>query len=151
MLQKFKEIAKRQLTQGTSPKALALTFAAAFVLGTFPILGATTFLCFVAAWILGLNQPLIQAVNYALSPLHIILIPVFLKLGQVMFRAPAFVTDPMELQKQFREDWVLFLQRYGWAGVHAAVVWALIMPPLGVAVFFLLRPFLEKMKRAKST
>ena len=47
----------RQLTQGVSPARLALALALGIVLGTLPVLGATTVLCALAGVTLRLNQP----------------------------------------------------------------------------------------------
>ena len=75
----------RWLRQGMSPRRLALTLALGFAIGCIPVLGVPTVLCAGLAVLLGLNQPAIQAANYAAMPLQLILIVPFMRLGKWMF------------------------------------------------------------------
>jgi hypothetical protein len=87
-----------QLRQGITPEQIALTLALATVLGIFPILGATTILCGTAALLLRLNQPLIQAANYLLTPLHLALLLPFYRAGETLFsneHVPIFSVDEL--------------------------------------------------------
>lgn len=59
---------------GISPERISLGMACAIVLGVFPVLGATTILCGLAAIIFRLNLPATQLVNYLVYPLQIMLI-----------------------------------------------------------------------------
>ena len=52
------------LRQGITPEKIALSIALGAVLGIFPVLGSTTLLCAAAAFILRLNMPAIQVVNF---------------------------------------------------------------------------------------
>jgi len=52
------------LRQGITPEKIALSVALGAVLGIFPVLGSTTLLCAAAAFILRLNMPPIQVVNF---------------------------------------------------------------------------------------
>jgi uncharacterized protein (DUF2062 family) len=136
-----------QLTRGVSPTGLALTCCFAFIFATFPLLGFTTLLCFLAGTFLKLNQPLIQALNYLMAPVQLILIPVFLKIGEWLVGAPPVSIHPKEMLTQFATDWRLFLSHYGMAGVHAIFAWSLIAPVAGAGLFYLTRPIFEKLKR----
>lgn len=69
------------LRQGMSPRRLALTLALGFAIGCIPVIGVPTVLCAFLALLLGLNQPAIQAANYAAMPLQLILIVPFMRLG----------------------------------------------------------------------
>ena len=147
MIKKFKEVVSSQLTQGVSPHSLALSCALAFVLGTFPIVGATTIIIFFVALYLSLNQPIMQALNYALTPVHLILLPVFLRIGEWILNEPPITINPLTMVSQFTSDWRLFLSQYGMAGLHAVLAWALIAPVVGVVIFYSLRPVFEKIQR----
>ena len=73
-----------QLRQGVSPEALSLTVVLGLVIGTIPILGSTTMLCAGAAILLRLNQPLMQAINYLVYPLQLLLYVPLLMMGARM-------------------------------------------------------------------
>ncbi|HUH64760.1 MAG TPA: DUF2062 domain-containing protein [Terracidiphilus sp.] len=69
------------LRQGVSPRRLALTLALGFAVGCLPVVGLPTALCVVLALVLRLNLPAIQAANYAVMPLQLVLIAPFVRLG----------------------------------------------------------------------
>lgn len=69
------------LVQGVSPRRLAFTLSVGFVLGCIPVIGVPTGLCVLVALVLRLNQPAIQAANYAAMPFQVALIVPFARLG----------------------------------------------------------------------
>ncbi len=69
------------LKQGISPRRLALTLALGFAIGCIPVLGIPTVVCAALAMALRLNLPAIQAANYAVMPLQLVLILPFVRLG----------------------------------------------------------------------
>jgi uncharacterized protein (DUF2062 family) len=69
------------LSQGISPRRLALTLALGFAVGCIPVIGIPTVLCAGLALVLRLNLPAIQAANYAAMPLQLTLIVPFVRLG----------------------------------------------------------------------
>ncbi len=69
------------LCQGISPRRLALTLALGFAIGCFPLIGIPTVACAALAFALRLNLPAIQAANYVVMPLQVILIVPFVRLG----------------------------------------------------------------------
>jgi uncharacterized protein (DUF2062 family) len=73
------------LRQGVSPRRLALTLALGFAVGCIPVVGLPTALCAMLAVALRLNLPAIQAANYAVMPLQLILIAPFVRLGGWLF------------------------------------------------------------------
>jgi uncharacterized protein (DUF2062 family) len=70
------------LSQGISPRRLALTLALGFAIGCIPVIGIPTVLCATVALALRLNLPVIQAANYAAMPLQLALIVPFMRLGR---------------------------------------------------------------------
>ena len=136
---------RHQLTQGVSPKALALTLALALALGTFPVLGSTTLLCFLFGLVFSLNQPLIQALNYILYPLQIVLLPVFLNSGQRLFQEPEMVFDIQALMNEFRADPGQFFAHYTVAGLHGIVAWMFVMPLISFFVYFVAYSLIRKL------
>ena len=69
------------LSQGISPRRLALTLALGFAIGCIPVVGIPTVLCAALALALRLNLPAIQAANYAAMPLQLVLIVPFVRFG----------------------------------------------------------------------
>jgi uncharacterized protein (DUF2062 family) len=70
------------LNQGISPRRLALTLALGIGVGCIPVVGVPTLLCAALAFAFRLNFPAIQAANYAVMPLQLLLIVPFVRLGQ---------------------------------------------------------------------
>ncbi len=80
------------LSQGISPRRLALTLALGFAIGCIPVVGVPTVVCAALAFAFRLNFPAIQAANYAVMPLQLVLIVPFVRLGQRLLpSAPGFV------------------------------------------------------------
>jgi uncharacterized protein (DUF2062 family) len=135
-----------QLRQGITPEKIALTLALGGTVGLFPIIGATTVLCALAAWRLKLNQPIIQLVNYLLYPLHLLLLLPFYRAGETLFRQPHVpIFSIHELLHRFHADPLRFFADYGMVGLYGVVVWCLIAPPVAALLYLLLRRPLRAM------
>jgi uncharacterized protein (DUF2062 family) len=80
-LEKMRLRAAVYLRQGVSPRRLALALALGFALGCIPIVGLPTALCAMIALAFRLNQPLIQAANYAAMPFQLALIVPLARMG----------------------------------------------------------------------
>ena len=149
MLKKFKELFHQQLMQGVSPRELALTCSFAFMLGLFPMLGTTTLLCLLVGMYFKLNQPALQILNYLITPLHLLMIPTFLYIGESILGIPHLKIDLLSIPAEFVHDWRAFMANYGFAGLHAIFAWALITPGISVIIYFLSKKAFESMKRKK--
>ena len=77
----MKQKAASWLVQGITPRRLALTLALGFAIGCIPVVGIPTALCALLALALRLNLPAIQAANYLVMPLQLVLIVPFVRLG----------------------------------------------------------------------
>ena len=89
----FENRVRGWLSQGISPRRLALTLALGFAIGCLPVIGIPTALCLVLALALRLNLPAIQAANYAAMPVQLVMILPLVRLGGRIFGAsslPAF-------------------------------------------------------------
>jgi uncharacterized protein (DUF2062 family) len=144
---------KTQLRQGTSPRMIAVTVAAGCVLSVFPILGSTTILCAVIAAAFGLNQPLIQTVNYLLYPAQIALLFPLYRAGEWLFQQPPVPLFSLtELTARFWNSPGQFFIDYGLVAVYGIVAWALIaLPTFGLLVLTLhapIRTLAARMRRA---
>jgi uncharacterized protein (DUF2062 family) len=114
------------LRQGTTARKLAATCALGVVLGIFPVYGSTTLLCFAVAIPLRLNLLLIQAVNYLLTPLQLLLILPFLHTGNWLFGISSLPFGLSELVEMARVDFWIFMRLAGMSVLAGMVVWALL-------------------------
>jgi uncharacterized protein (DUF2062 family) len=132
-----------QLTQGASATSLSWAIAAGALFGIFPILGSTTMLCVLAGLLFRLNHPVIQAVNWVVYPLHLLLIPFFIRVGEwVCGAAPISFSIPRMIEL-FGESPGLFFQKFGMTCWHAIAAWAVIAPLAAVLIVTAVRPFLK--------
>ncbi len=134
-----------QLRQGITPEKIALTLALGFMLSIFPLLGATTLLCGLAAIALRLNQPIIQLVNFLAYPLQLALLIPFYRAGESLLGRPPVPLNIPLLFERFSADVGQFLKDFGMIAVGGVLVWAIAAPILIVAGYGLLRPFLRSL------
>jgi uncharacterized protein (DUF2062 family) len=143
------------LKQGTSHEKIALSIAIGTALGIFPILGATTVLCTLAALILRLNLPAIQLVNFLVYPLQLLLLVPFLRVGGWMFGDQRFSQLGNEMIDLIRSDvWGSFGMLWDLT-VYAVVLWLILSPLITITLYRVLKPALmrlplEKLSHEKS-
>lgn len=140
-----------QLTQGTDPKKIALTVAVGVAAGLFPFLGFTTLLCFLVAFVLRLNQPIIHVVNQVLWPVHLTMIVVYVHFGAWIYGAETLPFDPSEVPHLFVHSQHEFWARFGLMGLHAFTAWLITVPLIVTALFFPLCPVLRRLARMYPT
>jgi uncharacterized protein (DUF2062 family) len=138
-----------QIIQGVTPQKIALTIALGLSLGIFPILGTTTALCSIAAIGLKLNQPIIQMMNWIISPLQLSLILVFIRMGEWIVHVPLISFSLPQLIEKFHQSPSQFFREFGMAGVHGIIAWLLIAPFLTLMAYAVLLPLLKKLATVK--
>jgi hypothetical protein len=130
------------LRQGISPRRLAFTLALGFAIGCIPVVGIPTLLCAALALSLRLNLPAIQAANYAVMPLQLLLIVPFVRFGGWLtasrprhaFQAGALLhIPPARLAAQM-----------GWMAGQALLAWAVIAVPAVLLITFALTRLLRR-------
>lgn len=117
-----------QLKQGADPDKLAWSVSLAAAVALFPVMGSTTFLCGLVGAALRLNHVAMQTVNYLLYAPQLLLIPVFIRLGEKIMGAPPIEIDLGAMKTQFLESPSAFFGEFGMAAVHGIVAWAIIAP-----------------------
>ncbi len=115
---------------------LAITCALGAVLAVFPVYGGTTLLCFVAAIVFRLNVVVIQAVNYALTPVQLLLIVPFMQVGIALFDLPAKSLQYNGLADRFQDDFSSLISEFGGALLGGIVVWLVIAIPAFFVLFY---------------
>jgi uncharacterized protein (DUF2062 family) len=139
------------LAQGLAPRELALCMALGAGIGLFPVLGVSTPALTVLALWLRLNLPAIQLVSYLMSPLQLVLIIPFVRLGETIVGAepqPLTIEAGLELIANGVLEAIITL----WDAIlHAAIGWVLIGPVFIYVIYRLLIPVLERaLARLKS-
>jgi uncharacterized protein (DUF2062 family) len=139
------------LTQGVTPDKLAATLAVGSVCSMFPFLGTTSALNLGVGLWLRMNQPILQTLNQLLGGVHLLMILVYVRLGEWLWRAPAEEKFSVrEMISAFAElSFRDFLTQFGWAGLHALTAWALTAPLLLAAVYFPLRPVMRRLAQIR--
>ena len=131
------------MRQGVTPEKLALSLSLGTAIGLIPILGVSTALCAMAAVFLKLNMPAIQLVNYLLTPLQVVLIIPWLRLGELLVNAPRFPVT-LESALALRSHGTLSaVQVLATAIVHATLAWIALAPLVALVLYFIFKPALR--------
>jgi uncharacterized protein (DUF2062 family) len=147
----IKAILLGQIRQGTSPHELALSVSIALCAALFPLLGTTTLLCLVIGHFKKLNHPALQSVNYLLSPVQLVMIPIWLRIGEWLTRSPPVSLNLRTFVPEFFQNMPLFMAHYGVAALHAILAWSLISPLLGYLSYRVTLPLLRRVSRGPLT
>ncbi len=132
------------LKQGLTPRDLALTIALGTTLGTFPIIGSTSLLCTAASLALRLNLPAIQSVNWAVSPLQLVLLIPLFNLGSSVFGGAGVTLSLPELIGRMRTDLFATIAEFFWITVQAIGVWSMVAPVAALTVFLITFPLITR-------
>jgi len=136
---------RAQLTQGVTPDQLALTVAVGTACSVLPFLGFTTLLNIAVGLWLRLNHPILQTVNYLLGAVQLALILVYVRAGELIWRAPHLPLSLSQLTADFRADPRGFFGRFAWTGVHAGTAWLISVPLIVGVLYFSLRPAMRRL------
>ena len=137
------------LSQGVSPRRLALTLALGFAIGCIPVLGIPTVLCSALALSLRLNLPAIQAANYVAMPFQLALIVPFVRLGRWLVSAdPAQALEPGAL---LHLPSVHIAARMAMLAGQALLAWLLVAVPVVVLLTLALTRMFRRIPAIGST
>ena len=142
---------KQQLIQGVTPQRVTFTLGIGTVCSLFPFLGLTSLLNLGVGIALRLNQPILQVFNQLLGPIQLVLILVYVRMGELIWGATEHQFSITEMVTSVAElSLVEFLQTFGWAGIHALTAWILTAPLLFALVYFPLRPVIIRLGQLKT-
>ena len=155
MKHRFKIILKNKVTdplisflrQGLTPEMLSRTIASGLLIGTIPIPGTSTLLCTALSLGFRMNLALIQLINYLVFPLQILLFVPFYTIaskisGKVMFFKMSEITT------QFAgNNWQNASIDLLWLAGTSVLVWLLIMFPVSLTVYFIMKPVMKRFVR----
>ena len=129
LLRLFQRSLQKFLSSGRSPGKLALTLALGVTIGILPLLWGTTLLCAAAAALFRLNPVGIQAVNYLVYPIQLLLFVPFSRMGERFF--------PISLHFAIPANGSLcsYLARAGMSNIKAIGAWGVVAPFLAVILY----------------
>jgi len=133
-----------QLKQGVTPDRIALTLAVGTACSLLPFLGFTALMNLGVGLCLRLNQPILQTLNQILGPVQVVLILVYVRIGEKIWGAPEMPLSIGQLIASFKDDPGGFFVRFGWTGVHAATAWGISVPVMVAAIYFPLRVVMRR-------
>jgi len=132
-----------QLKQGVSPNTLASSLAVGILIGIFPLIGISTGISFIVAYIFRLNHIAIQIANYAVYPLQFLLAVPFYRLGEWLFQIDPIPLNLLLIVEHFTNHFIEALQKYGATGLRAVVVWGLIFTPVYFLIYYAILKLLK--------
>jgi uncharacterized protein (DUF2062 family) len=138
------------LKSGLAPEKIALCIVLGVVLGIAPVIGSTTILCAAAAALLGLNQPLIQAVNYLVYPLQFAMIIPFIRAGEWVFGSPRLHLSAQEIAAAVARDPLGAFSAFWTITVQALVAWLLFGVATTIVGYPALAMLLRRIARARA-
>ncbi len=127
---------QRLLLQGITPQKIALTIALGVVLGLFPVMGSTSLLCAGAAIALRLNLPAIQAINYVMYPLQLLLIVPFIRSGEFIFRAQRTTLTLKQMIALLHDGFLPAMHTLWILALQGIAAWLLIAPAAIALLYF---------------
>ena len=140
---------RKVLGQGHTPEKLALSLAFGVAIGLFPIFGTTTLLCIVAGVVLRLNHPALQVANQLMYPLQVPLILVFVRFGEFLVSRLAVAAVPVATASASADPWTV-LARFGTAGLHGILGWAVVAPAVGGLAYLVILPVVRLALRRRA-
>jgi len=129
--------------QGITPEQISLGMSWGIILGVFPVLGATTILCGLAAVIFRLNLPAIQLVNILVYPLQLVLLIPFFHLGDLLFHVDSLPLSAQDLITLLRSDLWGTVKSFWSTTLRAIVAWLLFSLPTFFILHFTLVRFIK--------
>jgi len=130
------------LRQGMTPRRLALTLALGLAIGCIPVVGIPTLVCAALALALRLNLPAIQAANYIVMPLQLVLIVPFVRLGGWLIDSSR--TGSLQASALLHESPRVLVTQMGWMAGQALLAWVLIAVPAVFVLTFTLTRLLRR-------
>lgn len=141
-LEPVKQSAAIWLTQSISPRRLALTLALGLAIGCIPVFGISTLVCAALAFALRLNLPAIQAANYAVMPLQILLIFPFIRLGGWLM--PSGQVQAARASGFTHASPLVLMHQFGSLAIQAMLAWLILAVPTVILLTALFTPLLRR-------
>ncbi|MDE1162678.1 MAG: DUF2062 domain-containing protein [Acidobacteriaceae bacterium] len=137
----------RLLQGGATPERLAWSLAVGFAVGVNPLLGSTTVVALALAAVFRLNVVASQISNHAVYPLELLLFPVWIKVGSMLFHTrglPLSKDALLEAVKHHPWETTKALWTWEW---HGLIVWAVTMCVVVPVLAYAITPTLRRAQK----
>jgi hypothetical protein len=106
-------------------------------------------MCLIVGVFMKLNQPIIQAVNLACTPIHIPFICYSFKWGDRLFGSAHTNFEFRAMMRLLRESPLQFVRDYDQTALHAILVWAVLVPFWSGAIYYIMLPILKGVEKVR--
>ena len=134
------------MNQGLSHSSIALGISVGVTMGIMPVIGISTMLCFFISWLLHLNHILIQAFNYLVYPLQIILYVPFVYAGSKLFGGQEQSFNLNDFHSLSEGNFFHNVLNMGMMNLNGLLLWVIISIPLTIVIYYLSLNILQKTK-----
>jgi len=138
---------RTQLMQGASARELSRAVAISVTTSIFPILGTTTLIGLAVGFLFRLNQTVIHSINFLCTPIHVLLILPFARLGEKITDAPPVPFSIPDMLAMFKNSPGEFFHRYGATCLHCILGWAIVAPLLIALLYMITLPMIRRLKK----
>ncbi len=146
-IKKFKNIIQQQLSQGTTKEKVAQSITIGVIVGVFPTLGVSSLMAVFFGHFLKLNHIVVQATNYLMYPIQLLLIPLYIKLLSVITGQNDLPIRPDLIIELFFKDMKNFFHDYGLITIYAIILWTIVsLVFYPICNYFLIRLFTRSKK-----
>jgi uncharacterized protein (DUF2062 family) len=133
------------LRRGATPEKLAWSLAAGLLIGINPLIGSTTILCLLLAFLFRLNIVASQLANHVMYPLQILLVIPFIRLGSVIFHTAPMPLSAKELLNAARSHPVQLIRELWLWESHAFILWTIFAAVAIPTIALVLTPILHRL------
>ena len=132
---------------GLSDEKIAFSLMLGVLTGCFPVLGGTTVLGFILAGIFRQNLAIIQAINWLLAPIQLILIIPLIRLGSGIFRSKEIIVSIEQVQHAFEIGVTEGIRFMGILNLYGIIAWLLLALPAGLLSYFIFRQSVDFIRK----
>jgi uncharacterized protein (DUF2062 family) len=148
LFKKIKNVLIDQLKVGVSTEKLTQALLAGIIIGISPLIGLTTFLAIFVGYLFKLNQVVLQTANYAMYPIQILMIPIYIKSVGYFFKVNDFPLRPDLIWEKFKSGPALYFKTFGPIILYSILIWIIV----SIFLYLILRPlFLKLTSKLKHT
>jgi uncharacterized protein (DUF2062 family) len=138
------------LSQGVTPGKLALTVALGVIIGMLPVFGVASLICVALSFSLRLNMAAIQLTHYAATPLQVVLLVPFIRIGGLIFNEPASNLSFGQLYQMFTTDILATFQKLWFTFFLGFLGWVTVSIPVALLLYFTTLPIFRKISAGQS-
>lgn len=130
---------------------MALSGAVGLAVGVFPVLGVTTVVGLIFGFLFRLNHIALQVVNYGAQGLQILMIPVYMRFGDLMFGVEPLSFVPAEMKHDLLKDPKLFWFKFSGSMGRGVVLWLLTLPVLIAFSYICFLPIFKALRKSHAS